>query len=150
MFFARLRLLSPGSSGPENVDRPLSNFDVIGIPTEQWSSHMFSCFENMVPSCLLSFFCPCVMWGQIVVRAQIPMLIGIKNSFACFRGQSGYGLFVDYCFWSFALSLALILVLALVDIQSRILRYFIGVLIVAILGTVLLLTGMSLTAFREK
>lgn len=90
------------------------------------------------------------MWGQIVVRAQIPMLIGIKNSFAFFRGQSGYGLFVDYYFWSFALSLVLILVLALVDIQSRILRYFIGVLIVAILGTVLLLTGMSLTAFREK
>lgn len=90
------------------------------------------------------------MWGQIVVRAQIPLLIGIKNSFAFFRGQSGYGLFVDYYGWSWALSLALILILTLLDIQSSILKYFLILLLVVILGSVLFLTGMSLTAFREK
>lgn len=139
-----------GNTGQENLDRPLSNFDVIGIPTDRWSSHFCACHENMVPSCVVSFFCPCIMWGQIVVRAQIPMLIGIKNSFACLRGQSGYGLFVEYYFWSLAISIALILVLSLVTFQSRSLYYFLIVLVIGFLGSFLVLVGHSLTAFREK
>jgi len=58
-------------SGQENLDRPASNFDVAGIPTGQWSSGLFECYKNIVPSCLLSFLCPCVMLAQVIVRAQV-------------------------------------------------------------------------------
>lgn len=148
MFF-RLMLQS-GASGPENVDRPLSNFDVIGVPTGAWSSSFFGCFENMIPSCIVSTFCPCIIWGQIVVRSQIPMLIGIKNSVSCFRGYSGYGLFVDYYFWSFVISIALIVVLAKVSIPYSWVRIILGIVIVILLGSILFFMGHSLTAFREK
>lgn len=143
-------ILVAGPVGSENVDRPLSNFDVIGIPTGRWSSHFCACYENLFPSCFLSFFCPCIMWGQVVVRSQIPMLIGLKNAIACFRGRSGYGLFVDYYFWSFLISISLIIVLTMVHIQSQSLKYFIGIIIIIVLGSVLILTGLSLSAFREK
>jgi hypothetical protein len=44
---------------------------------------------------ILSFFCPCMMWGQVVVRSQIPLLIGMKNTLGSQVGSSGYNCFMN-------------------------------------------------------
>lgn len=149
--FGRMNLMGR-NGGVENVDQPISNFDVIGIPTGQWSSGFCSCFENPMPSCLLSFCCPCVLWAQIVTRSQIPLLISIKNSLTCLRRRSGYGLFIDYYFWSISIAVAIIIVLAVVDIWSIStgLFYLLIIILIVLLGTHAYLVGHSLTAFREK
>lgn len=56
-----------GGRGNEalNLDRPISNFDVAGVPTGAWSSSLFGCLSNLRPSCVLSFCLPCVMWSQV-------------------------------------------------------------------------------------
>jgi len=139
-----------GPSGEETLDQPLSNYDVIGIPTERWSSPLYGCFSNIIPSCVVSFFCPCIMWGQIVVRAQIPLLIGLKNSLEFMRRNSGYGLFVEYFFWSIVISLALIITIVAISGLDSLLVTFIVIMLVFILGPLLYLLGHTRTAFREK
>ena len=147
-FFSRLG--AGGRSSPEQLDRPLSNFDVIGIPTEEWSSSFFSCHENFMPSCIVSFFCPCVMWAQIVVRAQIPLLIALKNSMIFFRGQSGYGVFIDYFVWSTIISIGLIITLALVHFSAPIVFYILLIILIAVVVSLMYLLGHTRTAFKEK
>jgi Cys-rich protein (TIGR01571 family) len=105
---------TPGvaSGGNLNLDTPINNFDIAGIPTNgDFSSPLWGCFENVVPSCVLSFFCPCIMFGQVVVRAQIPLCIDIKNSFTCLSRRSGYSFFIDIYLYTGLVSLALLLVL---------------------------------------
>eukprot|EP01035_Chromulina_nebulosa_P021913 gene21913-28372_t len=46
---------------------------------------LFECFNNIIPSCLLAFFCPCILFAQVAVRSQIPFLIALKNSIVLFR-----------------------------------------------------------------
>ena len=67
-----------------------------------WSSSFFCCCFNLMPSCigitcyhnhyhppphhphhhlLVSFLLPCVSWAQVVVRAQIPLLIGSAHCY---------------------------------------------------------------------
>src|SRR3546814_2375119 len=65
-----------------------------GIPTGEWSSSLFACYQNILPSCVVSFFCPCVMFGQLVVRAQIPLYISLKNQFSGPDRTSGYCFFL--------------------------------------------------------
>ncbi|RYY73251.1 hypothetical protein EON63_20115 [archaeon] len=143
-------MLHGGNEGEEALDRPITNFDVIGIPTGAWSSGFFACHENILPSCLLSFFCPCVQWSQVVVRAQIPLLIGLKNSFPCSRQHSGYGMFIEFFFWSVCIAIGLILVLVFVKISSHILLVFLGLVIAVVVLVLAFLVGHSRTAFKEK
>lgn len=63
--FAIHFLYGPGAHGDEYLDRPPSNFDVGGIPQGKWSSGLFACHQNIMPSCFMSFFCPCIMFGQV-------------------------------------------------------------------------------------
>ncbi|KAJ1442650.1 hypothetical protein B484DRAFT_58966 [Ochromonadaceae sp. CCMP2298] len=137
-----------GGGGEETLDRPLSNFDVIGIPTGAWSSSLFGCLEH-VPSCVVGFSCPCVLWAQVVVRAQLPLLIGLKNSLECMRMNSGYGAFVDYFFFSIVLTGVLLVVLLLVTLPSIVVVLF-ALMLVVLLGSLLFLVSHSRTAFREK
>ena len=139
-----------GRPQDENLDSPLSNYDVIGVPTGQWSSGFFSCFQNIIPSCVLSFCCPCIMWAQIIVRAQIPLLISIKNAFRCLRGITGYGAFIDYFMWSIIICAACIVVLACVDSLSVQLQYFLGAIVVIVGGPLLYFIAHTRTAFKEK
>lgn len=142
-------LFGGGRPEDENLDSPMSNFDVIGVPTGRWSSHFFGCFENIMPSCILSFFCPCIMWAQIVVRAQIPLLISIKNAFSCLRGRSGYGAFIDYFMWSLIICAILIVVLVTVTLNTQ-LAYFLGAVVVILGGPFLYAIGHTRTAFKMK
>lgn len=151
MFFGRLRFLFGSGPMPENLDRPLSNFDVLGIPTGFWTTGVFGCFENIMPSCLLSFLCPCIMWGQIVVRAQIPLLISIKNSFPTLQNNSGYGFFVEYFFWSLMISAGLLIIIILLHGQMpSIATTLLAILLVAVAGTLLGMVVHTRIAFREK
>lgn len=150
-FGFRLQFLVPGGrQAPETLDQPLSNYDVIGVPTHVWSSSLFSCLDNLVPSCLLSLFCPCVLWAQIVIRAQIPLLISLKNSIHSCRQFTGYGLFVDYFAWSTLICTGLLLLLVLLKIHSSLLFYFLLLVFLTVLGGLLFLLGHTRTAFREK
>ncbi len=150
MFPFFFRIQGGGRAAEENLDRPLSNFDVIGIPTEEWSSSLFSCHQNLVPSCVMSFFCPCIMWAQIVIRAQIPLLISIKNAIPSCQLQSGYGLFIDYFFWSVVIMAGLIAILALVSFPAMILFYLVVLALIVIGGGFIYLQGHTRTAFKEK
>ena len=69
MFFGFFHFLTPGtpSGGVHNLDTLLNNYDVAGIPTNgEFSSSLFSCFQNIIPSCVFSFFCPCIMFSQVL------------------------------------------------------------------------------------
>jgi Cys-rich protein (TIGR01571 family) len=149
MFFRQF-MMTGGPIGNEPLDQPLSNFDVIGVPTGEWSSHIFACYENILPSCIVSFMCPCVMWGQIVIRAQIPLLISIKNSLPCFRGKSGYGFFVDFFFWTLILLLFFFLVAGLVTGMPSQVNYLFYVLGVILAILFIYPVSHTRTAFREK
>lgn len=83
---------APGvaSGGVQVLDQPLNNFDTAGIPTGAWSSPLFGCFSNIIPSCVLSFCCPCVLWAQVVTRSQVPLMISLKNSLPFIQKKSGY------------------------------------------------------------
>lgn len=140
-------------SGPteELLDRPLSNFDVLGIPTGAWSSGLLECHQNIVPSCVLSFFCPCVMWAQIVVRAQIPLLISTKNAIHQLRSNSGYGAFVEFFFWTALVSIALLIViLVLHGEMPSIVTTLLGILLIGTGGGLIYVLAHTRTAFREK
>lgn len=152
MFFGRrFRFLMGPSHAEELLDRPLSNFDVLGIPTGEWSSGFFECFNNVVPSCVLSFFCPCVMWSQIVVRAQIPLLISLKNTLQYLRTQSGFGAFIEYFFWSIVVCFGLLLAICLAYNQMpSIVTTLLVILLVAVFGTLVGLLAHTRIAFREK
>lgn len=137
--------------GEEHLDSPLSNFDVMGVPTGTWSSSLFACQENVVPSCVLSFFCPCIMWAQIVVRAQIPLLIGLKNTLECMRTHSGYGAFIDYFMGSVIISVGLIIILVvLASILPSAITILFSIIVIVILGTLIYLLQHTRRAFREK
>lgn len=82
--------LQAGREGRSDLDRPTSNFDVAGIPTGSWSSGLFACGEDG-SSCFLAFCCTPCLWSQVATRAQIPVLIDMKNYFLCTRNTSGYG-----------------------------------------------------------
>jgi hypothetical protein len=91
------------------------------------------------------------MWGQVVTRAQLPFFIGMKNSFTCFRHQSGYGFFVDVFFWLLLISMGLLAVLIAVGSQLT----FTGLVLVSIIfsvlfGTFLYHLGYSRSVFKEK
>jgi hypothetical protein len=143
------QMLLPGRVGEEQLDQPLSNFDVIGIPTGSWSSGFFACHENCLPSCIVSFFCPCIMWSQIVVRSQIPLLIGIKNSLACLRPYSGYHYFVDFFFWSLVIGIVCIFIISIVSLP-RIVQMILGILAAILLLALMYIVSHTRTAFREK
>lgn len=142
--------LRGGREGEATLDQPINNFDTIGIPQGAWSSGFCACYENIIPSCLLSFCCPCFQWAQVTVRSQIPLLISIKNSLPWIKRSSGYGFFVEYFFWSFVLCLALILILALVDIRPRIVWALVMIVLLVISIPLLYLVGHTRTAFKEK
>lgn len=148
MFFRQM--LFSGRTGRERLDQPLSNFDVIGVPTGAWDSSLFQFYRNLIPSCLISFLCPCVMWGQIVVRAQIPLLIGIKNSFPWFRRTTGYGAFVDFFFWSLVLAIVFLTIASLVSNIPKFLKYILYIAAILLILMFIYLVGHTRTAFREK
>lgn len=139
------------NGGPEQLDRPVTNFDTIGVPTKEWSSGFFSCFQNIMPSCVMSFLCPCVMFGQVVIRAQIPIFISLKNSFTfCGPQTSGYGKCVDYFFWTLVLGAGLIALLLLVELESSLLVTFLVIMTIVVLAPFIYLNGILRNAFREK
>ena len=37
----------------------------------RWRDNLFCCFSQCAPSCLMSFFCPCIMIGQMCQRMQL-------------------------------------------------------------------------------
>lgn len=139
-----------GPVGRERTDQPLSNFDIIGIPTENWSSHLFACYENILPSCIVSFCCPCIAWGQIVIRAQIPLFLGMKNTIRRFRSQSGYGIMVDVFFWTFIIAAAMFLIVGLVKSLSGSLVYFLCVIGIIFSLIFIYIVSITRTSFREK
>jgi hypothetical protein len=135
----------------DNLDRPLSNYDVLGIPTGTWSTGLCGCFENIVPSCVMSFCCPCFMWAQVVVRAQIPLLVSIKNAFEFLRRNTGYGAFVEYFFWSLVISIALlIIIIVLNDEMPSIVTTLLAIVLVVVAGTLFGMLVHTRIAFRQK
>ncbi len=135
----------------EILDRPISNFDVIGVPSGgDWSSSLLACHENIIPSCIMSFCCPCILWAQIVVRAQIPYFIALKNGFPCLRNISGYGYFVDYFIWSLIITAVLIVILISIPNLSFGIKGFIILLIILVFGTLWYNIAHTRSAFREK
>ncbi len=148
--FFFLSMLGGGGEGQETLDQPISNFDVIGIPTGHWGSSFCALYENWLPSCVLSTCCPCFQWAQIVIRAQIPLLIGLKNSFPCLRRVSGYGQFVEYYFWSLMLIIGLLLLAILVRIRPHILLLLVVLALFVVLAIFAFLLGHTRTAFKEK
>eukprot|EP01036_Dinobryon_divergens_P025319 gene25319-33850_t len=147
----RLGLFGSSSNmDAEVLDSPLTNFDIINVPTKRWSSSLFSCHKNLVPSCVLAFFCPCILFAQVVVRAQIPLLIALKNSIIFFRRQSGYGVFVDYFMFSLLISIALICVLSLVHFRNMAGVYLLSIIVIVLLGSLIYLLGHVRMAFKEK
>jgi hypothetical protein len=152
MFLGRFRFLF-GARGQmaDNLDRPLSNYDVLGIPTGTWSTGLCGCFENIIPSCVLSFCCPCFMWAQIVVRAQIPLLVSIKNAFDFLRRNTGYGAFVEYFFWSLALSIALLIIIIVLNGEMpSIVTTLLAIVLVVVAGTLFGMLVHTRIAFRQK
>ena len=150
MFFRSFFL---GQYGREQLtlDRPTSNFDVAGIPTESWSSSLMGCLSNLRPSCLLSFFCPCIMWSQVVVRAQIPLLISVKNSLSCLRENSGYRCFVDTYSWTLLIGVSALIVLILFRNRLTLsLLTFLGIVAFVLLGFLYYINGHVRTAFKMK
>jgi hypothetical protein len=152
MFLGRFRFLfGAGGQMADNLDRPLSNYDVLGIPTGTWSTGLCGCFENIIPSCVMSFCCPCFMWAQIVVRAQIPLLVSIKNAFDFLRRNTGYGAFVEYFFWSLVISIALlIIIIALHGEMPSIVTTLLAIVLVVVAGTLFGMLVHTRIAFREK
>ena len=39
-----------------------------GIRVGAWKTQLFSCFDDTMPNCLMSFFCPCFSFAQVVAR----------------------------------------------------------------------------------
>ena len=149
IFFGGTRFAAgPTGLGDERLDRPISNSDVAGIPTGAWSSSLYGCFGNIIPSCFLSFFCPCIMFSQVVIRSQIPMLIGIKNSLYCCRRKTGYGFFIDVFFWTSALILGCILILVLVKEFPIYTNALMVVILIITLPAFLYIIGHVRTAFK--
>lgn len=142
--------IQDGRAGDDILDRPANNFDVVGIPLGQWSSHFCACWTNCIPSCLLAFFCPCILWAQVVVRAQIPLLIGLKNTFACSRRYSGFSHFVDYFVWSLIIAAGLILVGIFVKALPVVVSWIVIVLGIGLAGGVVFFVGQTRTAVKEK
>lgn len=139
------------------LDRPQNNFDIAGVPTGHWESGLFSCLSNVIPSCVLSFFCPCVMWAQIVVRSQIPCLISFKNSFRCLQNRSGYSFFMELYF------LAAVLLIVFIILYSNEISYSIdhgrivilpqglyALIIISLVFFICYVVGHTRTAFKEK
>ena len=114
-------------------------------------------------------------YTQVVVRAQIPLLIALKNSVIFFRRQSGYGLcilyiisvlicfpyvlfidtrfagvFVDYFMFSLLISIALICVLSLVHFRNMAGVYLLSIIVIILLGSLIYLLGHMRVAFKEK
>ena len=58
-------MILAGRPGVLRLDRPANNFDVAGIPREEWSSGLCSCHENILPSCVCSCCCTPVVFGQV-------------------------------------------------------------------------------------
>mmetsp|Transcript_16774 Transcript_16774/g.25207 ORF Transcript_16774/g.25207 Transcript_16774/m.25207 type:complete len:304 (+) Transcript_16774:54-965(+) len=81
--------------GTETLDRPTNNYDMAGVPRGHWSSGLFGCLENIVPSCILAFCCTPVLWSQVAIRSQIPALVDLKNYSHISRRTSGYHCLVD-------------------------------------------------------
>lgn len=50
--------------GNEVLDIPSNNYDIAGIPREQWSSSLFHCYSH-IPSCFLSICCSACLWSQV-------------------------------------------------------------------------------------
>jgi hypothetical protein len=142
--------------GQENLDRPPSNYDVAGIPTGSWEDNKSECFsllslhKNILPSCFFSFFCPCLMWAQIVVRAQIPLLIALKNSIRKLRRVSGYGFFVTLSTCAALAAAALLVTLLLARSISFSARSFLLFFVILILGGLLYLFSHTRVAFKAK
>ena len=153
MFVGRWFLRGAGHDPEEaDLDFSVSNIDVVGIPTGKWSTSLFSDYftcRNLIPSCILSTCCPCVMFGQITVRAQIPLFIQLKNS--VIKKTSGYGAFVDYFNISMIIIVSVILLLVLLSSSmDPYLAVFLGILVIACGGVFLFILGHQRTAFREK
>lgn len=157
MFFGNIgRLGAGGRQADENLDRPNSNFDIAGIPTGSWEEEsnseccsLLSLHRNIIPSTIYSFFCPCLMWAQIVIRSQIPLLIALKNSFICLRRVSGYGFFFDIFVWGIAISAGLIAILTLIALNSYV-KTFLGIIIFVLLGGLIYLVSHTRVAFKAK
>eukprot|EP01038_Epipyxis_sp_PR26KG_P005380 gene5380-7459_t len=156
MYFGSLRgFLRGGPYNPEDetLDRPISNFDVLGIPTGQWSTPLFHVPQTSseISSFCMAITCPCVLFAQIVTRAQIPLMIAVKNSCAIFRGRSGYPLYA----YSFLLLIGLsaIFIALLVILSSKLsfsLSLFIAILCFVSFSLFIFINGHLRTAFKEK
>jgi Cys-rich protein (TIGR01571 family) len=139
--------------GREYLDSPLSNFDTVGVPTGSWFDGLCIPFfnpSNWFPSSFVACFCPCIMFSTVTVRAQIPLLIALKNSTSCMRGKSGYGFFIDYFVWSLVFAgCILVTLLVLPDLSSFAVTALVILLLIVLLPFVLAL-GHQRTAFKEK
>lgn len=142
MFFRHF--LNAGPTGDEQLDRPITNFDIIGIPTGSWSSSFFSCYQNIFPSCCFSFFFPYILWSQIVVRSQIPFFISLKNYTVIYRKYSGYNFFINF-FLLLIIICAAFLFLS-IYFQNKIFYFFCCCFFAAFAFVV----GHTRTAFKEK
>eukprot|EP01032_Pedospumella_encystans_P008201 gene8201-9761_t len=88
---------------------------------------------------------------DIVVRAQIPLLIGLKNTLECMRTHSGYGAFIDYFMGSVIISVGLIIILVvLASILPSAITILFSIIVIVILGTLIYLLQHTRRAFREK
>ena len=53
------------------VDGHWTQGDPLGPPPGRWYDELCGCFNNFVPSCLCSYFCPCVLAGQVAAAVGL-------------------------------------------------------------------------------
>ena len=141
--------MASGPDGEELLDEDSSNADLAGVTQNRWSSHLCRCQEHM-PSILLATCCPCVLYGQVVTRAQIPQCIGTKNSLSnsC-RQRSGCKAFIDIWFWTLVLG-SLCLGLGLSAVELGFTRSWFQAAGVLLLLFWIYINGHVRMAFKEK
>ncbi|CAK4700064.1 hypothetical protein LEN26_000273 [Aphanomyces euteiches] len=65
---------TPGPATPPVEINPLVAEETTLVVGE-WKAGLFSCFDNLLPNCLCSCFCPCITLGQIVARLGVANFI---------------------------------------------------------------------------
>ena len=90
------------------------------------------------------------MWAQIVVRAQIPLLIALKNSIRRLRRVSGFGFFVTLSSWIALAAAALLVTLSLARSINFSARSLLSFFVILLLGGLLYLFSHTRVAFKAK
>jgi len=134
--------IRPTAPAPISTLGPVVYASIPGFeyaPVGQWKSSLFCCLEQIAPSCLMSFFCVCIMSGQLSEkigwrRCGWVVSVFIAVIFICIMLYTITSDFFIYiaCLWVFVFYLALTL-----RVRTRILFNIPGEIITDCLAAIL-------------